>query len=135
MPSERRAGYRIPLKMHANEYVGERLYRGIVTSLSESGLFLSRLLVPMDRKVASVQLELMLPGTSDTIWATGNACYDTLDSYFHGTGVQLTGIAQAHSRLLRNFVMDTRVMRLRRFLTQLRDRPSVFSAPGTLSAS
>jgi hypothetical protein len=129
MPSERRTGYRIPLKMHANEYIGERLYRGIVTSLSESGLQLSRLLVPVDRRTSSVQLELMLPGTADTIWATGAVCYDTFDSYFHGTGVRLTGIAQAHARLLRNFVMDTRVMRLRRFLAQLRERPAVFSAP------
>ena len=133
MPSERRDGYRIPLKMHANEYIGDTLYRGIVTSLSESGLHLSRLLVPIERRSSAVQLELLLPGTTDTIWAAGTVCYDTFDSYFHGTGVRLTAIARAHARQLRNFVMDTRVMRLRRFLTQLRARPAVFSAPAPFS--
>jgi PilZ domain-containing protein len=129
MPSERRVGYRIPLKLHANEYVGERLYRAVVTNLSESGLYLSRLLVPLRRGGSTVQLELVLPGTSDSIWARGEVCYDTLDSYFHGTGVRFTGIASAHSRLIRNFVMDMRVMRLRRFLRQMRDRPALLSSP------
>lgn len=120
MPSERRHGYRVPLKMHVNEYFGDQLYRGIVTSLSESGLYLSRLLVPRARPTPIVQLELMLPGTSDTIWACGDICYDQLDSYFHGTGVRFTGIASAHARLVRNFVMDTRIMRLRNLLQKLR---------------
>lgn len=106
--------------MHVNEYLGDRLYRGIVTSLSESGLYLSRLLVPRARPTSNVQLELTLPGTSDTIWAGGDVCYDQLDSYFHGTGVRFTAIASAHARLVKNFVMDTRITRLHRLLRQLR---------------
>jgi len=102
----------------------------MVTNLSESGLFLNRLLVPMDRRQSSVQLELILPGTSDTVWASGQVCYDTLDSYFHGTGVRFTAIADAHARMIRNFVMDTRVMRLKRFLDRLRHG----NAPGAIAS-
>ena len=116
----RRNSYRIPVQMFLNEYVADTPYRCMSANVSPTGLYLNRLLQPVGRSSPIVGLEFELPGTNEMIWARGEVRYDTFDPYFHGTGVQITGIALAHQRLLRDYVLENRAQQLRKLLTLIR---------------
>jgi hypothetical protein len=116
----RRNGYRIPVQMFLNEYVADNPHRCMSVNLSPEGIYLNRLIQPVHRRNPVVGLEFELPGTSEVIWARGEVRYDSLDPYFHGTGVEITGIAQSHRRLLRDYVMDCRAQQLRKLLRLVR---------------
>ena len=73
------------------------------------------------RDTRHVQLEMQLPGTSDTIWARGEIRYDQLgDELVHGTGVELTAIARGHQRLLSDYLYEQRKTKLQRILQLVR---------------
>ncbi len=116
----RRNGYRIPLQMFLNEYVADKPYRCMSVNLSPQGIYLNRLLLPVRRKSQVVGLEFELPDVSEVIWARGEVRFDTRNPYFHGTGVEITGIAQAHQRLLYDYVAEHRAKQLRRLLAMIR---------------
>jgi len=126
MRSDRRDDDRIPLQLFLNTYVAERPHRAVTTNLSTTGLYLSRVSTPtrqllFGREDRFVQIELSLPGTSDTIWARGEVRYDELGGgMVHGTGVYLKDIARGHQRLLREFVIEHRRQRLTQILLLIR---------------
>jgi hypothetical protein len=118
---ERRDLERVPLSIFIDEYVGERKHRALTTNLSATGLYMHRVRAGTYRDTRHVQLELQLPGTSDTIWARGEIRYDQLgDELVHGTGVELTAIARGHQRLLQDYLYDERKKKLERILELIR---------------
>jgi hypothetical protein len=108
------------MEIYLNEYVGERLHRCVTTNIGENGLFLHKLITPPRRRPDAIQLEFELPGTSETIWARGEVAYENFDPFFHGAGVRLTGIANIHAKLLRDYVREKRVRQLERLLERIR---------------
>jgi hypothetical protein len=119
--SERRDLERVPLSLFLDEYVGERKHRALTTNVSATGLYMHRVRAGSYRDSRHVQLELKLPGTSDTIWARGEVRYDQLgDEMVHGTGVALTAIARGHQRLLRDYLYEQRRQKLERILELVR---------------
>jgi hypothetical protein len=119
--SERRDLERVPLSLFIDEYVGERKHRALTTNVSATGLYMHRVRAGSHRDTRHVQLEMRLPGTSDTIWARGEIRYDHLgDELVHGTGVELTAIARGHQRLLRDFLYEQRRQTLQRILELVR---------------
>jgi hypothetical protein len=119
-PHDRRIGVRVPLEMFLNEYVQDVPHRALTTNLSETGVFLNKVITPISRPSRVVSLELALPGTADTIWARGEICYDSIDDYFHGQGIRFTAMARAHARLLRDFCVETRRAHLGAMLDKIR---------------
>jgi len=117
---ERRLGYRVPLEMFLTEYAAERPHRCLSVNASESGLYVHKLIQPIRRPNQVVGLEFELPGTNEIIWARGDVCYDTLDDYFHGTGIRLTGIPRKHARLLHDYLFEARRARLQEILQRVR---------------
>jgi hypothetical protein len=117
-PVERRALNRVPLEIFLNEYVADRLLRGVTTNVSPTGLFIERVLGRRPRALALrrhsrfVQLEFALPGTGETIWARGEVRHDELElplgdgAVVHGVGVRLVQLARGHARLIRDFVSE-----------------------------
>jgi hypothetical protein len=107
-----------------NQYVKDNPRRCMAVNLSPTGIYLNRLLEPepptrvLEPRV--VGLEFELPGTSEVVWARGEVRFDQQDSYFHGTGVELTGIPKRHHRLIRDFVMEERARQLRKLLALIR---------------
>lgn len=124
--SDRRETHRIPLRLFLNEYVNERMHRAMTTNVSPTGLYVHRVSglkgLQFGRDDRYVQVELQLPGTSDTIWARGEVRYDDLglDPMIHGTGIFLTDIARGHARMLKEFVIDTKRQRLKQILELVR---------------
>ena len=116
----RRASTRIATQMFLNEYVKDKAHRCMAVNLSPSGLYLNRLLTPFARANPVVGLEFELPQTAEVIWARGEIRYDAMDRYFHGTGVEFTGMARAHERLIRDYVLEKREQSLRKLLARIR---------------
>jgi hypothetical protein len=83
-------------------------------------MYLNRLLSPRERKNSVVGLEFQLPGTSETIWARGQVLREAQGQPFHGTGIQITGITRAHQRLLKDFMTEQRIKRLRKLMATIR---------------
>jgi hypothetical protein len=117
---ERRQGYRIPLQMFLNEYVADRPHRCLTVNISETGLYVHKLLQPLRRNGSVVGLEIELPDVNETIWARGEVCYDTFDDYFHGSGIRITGIPRLHQRLLRDYITEKRRERLEEIMKRVR---------------
>ena len=117
---ERRHGYRIPLKMFLNEYVADHPHRCLTVNLSETGLYVHKLIQPLRRTTNIVGLELALPGLGETIWARGEVLYDTFDDYFHGSGIRITGIPRLYAGLLHDYICEKRRDRLERLMERVR---------------
>ena len=118
--ANRRASCRVPTQLFLNEFVRDKAHRCMAVNLSPSGIYLNRLLRPVQQPERVVGLEFELPETSEVIWARGEARFDRVDPYFHGTGVEFTGMARAHKRLIRDYVLEQREKSLRKLLRQVR---------------
>jgi hypothetical protein len=106
--SNRRIGARVPLEILITEYVNDRPHRALTSNVSETGVYLNKVLAPLERRSKVIGLELKLPGTSETIWARGEICHDSLDEYFHGQGVRFTGMPKVWARLVRDWCVEKR---------------------------
>lgn len=120
VPQDRRLGFRIPLEIFLNEYVQDRPHRALTVNISETGLYANRMLTSLSRATRVIGLEFELPGTTETIWARGEICYDTLDEYFHGQGIRFAGMATLHARLLRDYCFQLRRATLAKHLDRMR---------------
>lgn len=117
---DRRLGYRVPLEMFLNEYVQDRAHRALTVNISETGIYLNKVIAPLERTTKVVGLEFELPGTGETIWARGEIAYDSLDDYFHGQGVRFTGMPKLHARMLRDYCIEKRRAQLGDLLDRIR---------------
>lgn len=112
MNAERRGATRVPVGFYVNEIIEERLRSSFATNLSASGLFLERTF-ESDRETPSrevhrgdVQLEIPLPGTTESLWVRGEVVYDSCGSVFHGRAVRFVAMARAHRQFLRGWLED-----------------------------
>jgi hypothetical protein len=117
---DRRLGFRVPLEMFLNEYVQDRAHRALTVNISETGIYLNKVISPIARGSKVVGLEFELPGTGETIWARGEICYDSLDDYFHGQGIRFTGMPRIHARMLRDYCIEKRRAQLGDLLDRIR---------------
>jgi PilZ domain-containing protein len=117
---ERRLGNRIPLEIFLNEYFHDRPHRALTVNISESGVYLHKVATTFSRRTRVVGLEFELPGTSDTIWARGEICYDTFDDHLHGQGIRFAAMPRAYARLLRDYCIEKRREQLGSLLDRIR---------------
>ena len=123
--SERRDLERVPLAIFLDEYIDDRPHRALTSNISATGLYMHRVATRASRyfrrQSRHVQLELTLPGTSDSIWARGEIRYDELGlDLVHGTGVELVDMARGHQRLIRDYLYEQRKARLHQILELVR---------------
>jgi hypothetical protein len=105
---DRRYEPRVPLEMYLTTYVQDRPHRGFTANMSESGLYLNTLSGPRLPPGTAFGLELALPGVTETIWAAGQLCYDSLDQYLQGNGIRFVAMARRHLGLLHHFLTTLR---------------------------
>lgn len=106
MLTERRQAPRLAVGFYLNQLVDDRPERCFTTSLSANGLYMERVLSPLERKRDTVQVEIPLPGQRDSLWARGRVVYDCFDNLFHGTAVRFTAMPSLHRRVLREWLAD-----------------------------
>jgi hypothetical protein len=114
-PDNRRLAPRLRLQVVLNEYVWERPYRALATDVSEAGLAIQKrteAAVPFPKVVA---LEVMLPGTNETIWASAEPRFDAIGGDVHVSGLRFVSMARKHERLIRDYLHERRERLLRLF--------------------
>jgi hypothetical protein len=120
---ERRLGFRVPLEIFLNQYVRDRLVRGLTCNISDTGMYLQTAMPVRSRSQGTqvVGLEFELPGTGDVIWARGEICHVERDGYAMGTGIRFTAMPRIHAHLLRDFCVETRRTHLSGLLARIRE--------------
>jgi len=117
---DRRLGFRVPMEIFLNEYVKDRAHRALTVNISDTGLYVNKVIQPMARDTSVVALEFELPGTGESIWARGEITHDAIDPYFHGQGIRFTGMAKLHARMLREYCIEKRRAQLGDLLDRIR---------------
>jgi hypothetical protein len=97
---DRRLGFRVPMEIFLNEYVQDRAHRALTVNISDTGLYVNKVLTPLQRASRVVALEFELPGTGETIWARGEIAH--------------------HARLLRDYCIEKRRAQLGELLERIR---------------
>jgi hypothetical protein len=117
---ERRLGFRIPFDAMVTSYVHDRPVRGLASNLSDSGINLSAISMLAPPPGLVVGLELDLPGTTDSIWASGQICYRKDDRLASGLGVRFLAMARSQARMIRDFCIEARRKNLGSLLARIR---------------
>lgn len=117
---ERRLGYRIPFESMVTSYVHDRPIRGLSTNLSDTGLQMSAISMVAPPPGLVVGLEIDLPGTGDSIWASGRICYRKDDHLASGLGVRFVAMAKSQARMIRDFCIEMRRANLGSILARIR---------------
>lgn len=117
---DRRLGYRIPFESMVTSYVHDRPIRGLATNISDSGLNMSTISMVAPPPGMVVPLELDLPGTSESIWASGRICYRKDDRLASGLGVRFVAMARSQARIVRDFCVEMRRKNLGSILARIR---------------
>jgi c-di-GMP-binding flagellar brake protein YcgR len=123
---DRRNDHRLKLQLFLNEYVRDRPYRALALDISEGGLALQKLTEPVVPSGRIVNLELELPGTRETIWASAESRFESVGSDFHVSGLRFAAMARKHARLLSDYVRERRA-RLARLLGPVMPRAPYFA--------
>src|SRR5262245_7852339 len=106
---ERRTALRVPVQIFMNQYVMDQPLRSLRTTLASSGLCARRLTLPCDRASRVVTLDLLLPGTTDSVVARGEVAYDAFDPNFHECGIHFADMPRKHRRMVRDFCEERRL--------------------------
>jgi len=104
MELERRKSRRVSLDSVIEQIVDDSPHRCRATNLSDTGLYMERPVAMLARRSNVVQIELPLPGTTDTVWAKAEVVYDCFDDALHGTAVRFLEMAGADRARLERWV-------------------------------
>jgi hypothetical protein len=114
-PDNRRLTPRLRLQVVLNEYVWDRPYQALAMDVSEAGLSIRKrttAAVPFAKVVA---LEVVLPGTNETIWASAEPKFDAVGRDVHVSGLRFVSMARKHERLIRDYLRERRERLMRLF--------------------
>jgi PilZ domain len=104
----RRLAQRLRMRVFMNEYVADRPCQAIVRDVSETGLALLKLPERKAPPVGIVTLEVELPGTNETIWASAEPRFDSLSADYQVSGLRFLSMARKHERLIRDYLRERR---------------------------
>ena len=107
-PDNRRLSQRLRMRVFLNEYVGDDPCQAIVRDVSETGLSLVKLPGKKLQPVEVVTLEVELPGTNETIWASAQPRFDSLNHNYQISGLRFLSMARKHERLIRDYLQERR---------------------------
>jgi hypothetical protein len=105
--TNRRRSERHRVGFYVDQFVGDETHRCFTRDLSAMGMYMERLVEPIDRASSVVQVEIKLPSFGESIWAAGEIVYDQIDTLFHGSAVRFTSIARTHQRWLREWLRES----------------------------
>jgi hypothetical protein len=117
---DRRLGIRIPFEAMVTSYVRDRPVRALAANLSDTGLNMSALSMLAPPPGLVVGLEIDLPGTDESIWASGRICYRRDDALASGLGVRFVAMARAQAALVRDYCVEARRKHLGSLLARIR---------------
>ena len=111
----RRLSPRLRIQVRLNEYVWERPYQAVALDVSEAGLAIQKATEAAIPFAELVALEVVLPGTNETIWATAEPKFDVVGRDVHVSGLRFVSMARKHERLISDYLRERRERLLRLF--------------------
>lgn len=102
----RRQVPRLRINTAMNQYVANEGYPGVALNISESGLSVRQTGQLRPRANGIVALELELPGTNETIWASAQPRFLAPGPGFQLSGLHFLSMASKHQRLVRDYVRE-----------------------------
>ncbi|MEZ4404556.1 MAG: PilZ domain-containing protein [Kofleriaceae bacterium] len=117
---DRRMGFRIPYSTLLTSFVDERPLRILVEDLSDTGMRVHAVTPRAPAPGAVMALEVVLPDSDDTIWATAQVCHRAPDDLAAGLGVRFVAMAGSHARRLRDYCLEARRAHLGGLLERIR---------------
>jgi hypothetical protein len=115
-PANRRITPRFPVQATINEIVRDRASPAVALDVSLSGLAIRKPTVPRLYHAGVVGIEVELPGTNETIWASAEPRFHAVGPRFQMSGLLFLDMARKHRRLLHDYVSERRE-RWRRLFT------------------
>jgi hypothetical protein len=95
---------RTDLDIYVNKIVGDEPHMVRVRDISESGLYLYKLLEPEIDAGTHVGLEIKLPVSDEVIWAVGEVVREDGARAREGVAVRFVRIAESDRQLISDFV-------------------------------
>lgn len=95
---------RVDLDVYVNKIVGDEPHMVRVRDISESGLYLYKLLEPALDNEGHVGLELKLPHTDEIIWAVGEVVREDDNRLIDGVAIRFVRIAESDRQLISEYV-------------------------------
>ena len=117
-PDNRRLSQRLPMRVFMNEYVADEPCQALARDFSETGLALLKLPERTPPAVDVVTLEVELPGTNETIWASAQPRFESLNRDYQISGLRFVSMARKHERLIRDYLRERRERLARLFSRQ-----------------
>jgi c-di-GMP-binding flagellar brake protein YcgR len=114
----RRLAQRLPMRVFMNEYIADNPREVIARDFSETGLALLKLPERSLPSVDVVTLEVELPGTNETIWASAQPRFESLSRDYQISGLRFISMARKHERLIRDYLRERRERLARLFSRQ-----------------
>ena len=114
-PDNRRLSPRLRLQLSLNEYVADHACPATARDVSETGLAIQKALAPALMSSELVTLELELPGTNETIWASAQPRFDARQRDLLVSGLRFVSMARKHERLIRDYLRERRARLARLF--------------------
>ncbi len=106
--TERRLARRLPVGFYLTRLVNNAPEHCFTTCLSVTGAYVEHVAELSAKLPEVVQIELPLPGESDTLWARGEVVRESPGPLFQGSGVRFTAMASRHRRWLAEWLRERR---------------------------
>jgi len=135
MTQDRRVCCRVPDSRLITEIVSENPFAASIINVSDTGIYTVKPVTSGMRGPRLVQLEIPIPEASDSVWATGEIMFETVNARRIGAGIRFRTMARAHRRMITDLVEARRQQILAAMLREIKWRkelaahPSPFSAP------
>jgi len=94
---------RVPLESYVKVVKGERVARALARDISENGIYLAAMALPMVVAGDEVRLEVTLPD-AEPIWVQGKAVRDLTDKGFHALAIHFQNLAGGDREAIRAYV-------------------------------
>lgn len=115
----RRRAPRVPCGLFLNEIGDQGIVPCRATNISETGVYLRRLSGGVLLEGELVQLELSLPGESESLWVSGRVVEQIEETLHDAAAIEFVSVTSADRSRLRGYVSRIRRRQLRTALQGL----------------
>ena len=95
---------RLAVDLFVNKFVGDEPFACRTKDLSQTGVYLRKLIEPDRADGDLVGLEFTLPGSREVIWASGEVVRDVEAAHEEGVAIRFVSMADRHRKMLCDFI-------------------------------
>ena len=95
---------RLAVDLFVNKFVGDEPFACRTIDLSQTGVYLRKLIEPSRADGDVVGLEFTLPGSREVIWASGEVVRDEESEQLEGVAIKFVSMAERHRKMLCDFI-------------------------------